>query len=183
MRVRLMEDRGFCSAIFGLGFSFGKTSGFQYPDGEAEGALYPIACKLAPKGDGHNKFLRQIILWIDCDAPLYWWKQFDQYKVATCTQSESTMHTLMKNEIHSWHFEGGLPTTTLFRLNDLRKQGNFDALNKELPQSYLQRRIITMSYETLRNICIQRRGHKLIEWDWFIDYMLSAVEHPEFLCK
>ena len=183
MRVRIMEEYGFAAAMFGLGFSYGRTSDFDYPENPLEETLYNRACKLASMGKGHNKFLRQIMLWIDCDAPLYWWKQFDQYKVATCTQSESTMHTLGKQQIQSWHFEKGLPTSTLFRLNSLKEAGDFDALNRELPQSFLQRRVITMSYETLRAIVEQRTGHKLVEWKYFIDHMLEFVAYPEFLCK
>lgn len=183
MRVRIMEEHGAYAAVFGLGLSYGKTSGHDYPAKPDLTGLYDRAEQLSDMGKGHNKFMRQIILWIDCDAPLYWWKQFDQYKVAVCTQSESTMHTLMKNEIHSTDFEGGLPTATLMRLNHLRCTNDFNKLNKELPQSYLQRRIITLSYENMRNIVEQRRGHKLEEWDFFIDSIIPYVKHPEFLCK
>jgi len=181
MRVKLLDERGFDIAMFGLGFSYGKTSGFERVPLDCGPDLYNRARQLAGMNKGHNKFLRQIMLWIDCDAPLYWWKQFDQYKVATVTQSESTMHTLMKNEIHSTDFEGGLPTPTLVRLNELREAKDFNKLNKELPQSYLQRRIITMSYATMREIREQRTGHKLAEWDWFIDAVLNNVCFPEFL--
>lgn len=90
MEVLILEEAGYREALYGLGFSFGLTS---HEDGYAEvimegpvrSRLEKRAHMLAGLGKGHDKFLRQIIMWVEVDAPLYWWKQFDQYKVATVT--------------------------------------------------------------------------------------------------
>ena len=131
---------------------------------------------------GHDKFLRQIGVVLDITAPLYWWKQMDTYKVGTVAQSESTMHTLLKNPITNDCFESGkVPDFYINFLEDLRQDGDFVKLNAWLPQSWLQRRIWTGNYAVLKNIILQRENHKLPEWKFFFDALLPALGHPELL--
>ena len=128
--------------------------------------------KLAAKGPSHRKFMRQILLSVDITAPRYWWTQFDTYKVGVTSCSESTMHTLMKRELalNDFAFAGddGYYKTLVDYLETLRWSGQFEKLVALLPQSYMQKRHVTMNYEVVRNIREQRKGHKLGEWKEFI---------------
>ena len=186
MRVRLMKEFGYEEALFGIGLSYGKVSGYATP-GEAQqhdawSRLCELAPKLASRGGGHDKFLRQIGVVLDITAPLYWWKQMDTYKVSTVAQSESTMHTLLKNPITNDCFEFGcVPDFYIDFLEDLRKHKDFSTLNACLPQSWLQRRIWTGNYAVLKNIILQRENHKLPEWKFFFDALFPALGHPELL--
>ena len=110
MRVRLMKEFGYEEALFGIGLSYGKVSGYATPEEAQQHDEWSRLCELAPTlalygAGGHDKFLRQIGVILDITAPLYWWKQMDTYKVSTVAQSESTMHTLLKNPITKDCFE------------------------------------------------------------------------------
>ena len=137
-------------------------------------------------GSEHRKYLRQIFVSMDITAPLYWWKEFDTYKVGTTANSCSTMHMMHRLEFelddfsHD-HFDSG---------NLLWLQGIIDQLNANreryletkdkqqwwnmiqlLPSSYNQRRTVTMNYENVVSMIHQRKGHKLDEWREFIDIL------------
>lgn len=187
MRVRLMKEFGYEEALFGIGLSYGKVSGYATPEEAMRHDEWSRLCELAPQlalygAGGHDKFLRQIGVILDITAPLYWWKQMDTYKVSTVAQSESTMHTLMKKPVTKDCFEfGQVPDFYVDFLEDLRQDGNFDKLNACLPQSWLQRRIWTGNYAVLKNIILQRDNHKLPEWKFFLDAIFPALGHPELL--
>lgn len=187
MRVRLMKEFGYEEALFGIGLSYGKVSGYATPEEARQHDEWSRLCELAPQlalygCGGHDKFLRQIGVILDITAPLYWWKQMDTYKVSTVAQSESTMHTLMKKPVTKYCFEARhVPDYYVNFLEDLRQDGNFDKLNACLPQSWLQRRIWTGNYAVLKNIILQRDNHKLPEWKFFLDAIFPALGHPELL--
>lgn len=211
MQVKILSEAGYNEALFGLGLSHGVTSNLYFEwyndlpywlrkDGiddseESEDLglkMENVAQRLAGKGMGHDKFLRQICVWLDITAPRYWWPEMDQYKVATVTQSESTMHTITKKEFTVKDFRFGYEKAYLQKvvdmLNELRNiyidtkdKAIWKMIIQLLPQSYLQRRILTCNYETLRNIIKQRTGHKLSEWAIFIDAIKSQAQHPELL--
>ena len=187
MRVRLMKEFGYEEALFGIGLSYGKVSGYATPEEAMQHDEWSRLCELAQTlalygAGGHDKFLRQIGVILDITAPLYWWKQMDTYKVSTVAQSESTMHTLLKKPITNDCFESGkVPDFYINFLEDLRQDGDFVKLNAWLPQSWLQRRIWTGNYAVLKNIVSQRENHKLPEWKFFLDALLPALGHPELL--
>ena len=187
MRVRLMKEFGYEEALFGIGLSYGKVSGYATPEEAMRHDEWSRLCELAPKlalcgAGGHDKFLRQIGVVLDITAPLYWWKQMDTDKVSTVAQSESTMHTLLKNPITNDCFEFGcVPDFYIDFLEDLRKHKDFSKLNACLPQSWLQRRIWTGNYAVLKNIILQRDNHKLPEWKFFFDALFPALGHHELL--
>lgn len=186
MRVWLMKEFGYEEALFGIGLSYGKVSGYATPEEAMQhdewSRLCELAQKLASRGGGHDKFLRQIGVILDITAPMYWWKQMDTYKVSTVAQSESTMHTLLKNPITKDCFEFRyVPDFYIDFLEDLRKHKDFSRLNACLPQSWLQRRIWTGNYAVLKNIILQRENHKLPEWKFFFDALFPALGHPELL--
>jgi hypothetical protein len=187
MRVWLMKEFGYEEALFGLGLSYGKVSGYATPEEAMQHDGWSRLCELATElalygAGGHDKFLRQIGVILDITAPLYWWKQMDTYKVGTVAQSESTMHTLLKNPVTKDCFESGkVPDFYINFLEYLRQDEDFVKLNAWLPQSWLQRRIWTGNYAVLKNIILQRENHKLPEWKFFFDALLPTLGHPELL--
>jgi hypothetical protein len=150
--------------------------------GEKDKALM---LKLIKAGPEHSKFLRMLPVFLEIKAPLYWWKQFDTYKVGTVTCSESTMHTLTHKPLELTDFEiydtGSDEAIQVMQnlidyINKLIDEykiskgvNEFDAIIRLLPESYLQRRFVKTNYAVLANIVKQRKGHKLSEWDFFID--------------
>lgn len=175
--------------ILGIGLSYGLTSGLNVSDlvkrehKDTGAKLFSIASKLAHAGNGENKFLRQLPVTLDITAPMYWWKEFDTYKIGTTAQSESTMHTLLKNPITQDNFENFIPEDTVAHLEDLRVNKKFSELINELPMGWLQRRIVTCNYAVLQNMYNQRKNHKLPEWHIFCSAVLRGVDHPEWIDK
>lgn len=145
-----------------------------------------LAIKLIKAGSEHRKFLRQILVSVDITAPRYWWTEFDTYKVGTVANSCSTMHKIHSKEFGTDDFsyenmsKGGLESLSVtidvlntarrFYLRTKDKKYWYDMI-KLLPQSYNQKRTVTMNYENLLNMCSkgQRRFHKLD--DWSIDFI------------
>lgn len=204
MKVSVITESGYAKALFGIGLSYGLTSGKQCfsdlfdkldewdnqeipKEYQEEYVLFQrlekIARKLALKGNAENKFLRQISVILDVEAPLYWWKEADTYKVGTTAQSESTMHTLMKTDISQDNFEKPIWPVTLERLKNLQRARDFDQLVNELPCGWIQRRILTCNYAVLQNIYAQRNDHKLKEWLFFCSSVIALVDHPYFITR
>lgn len=146
-----------------------------------------LAQTLIRAGSEHRKFMRQIFVSVDITAPLYWWKEFDTYKVATVSNSCSTMHKLADTPITLDCFECAemLLPGMVEELEKLRQQYNetkdktiWKKLIVNLPESWLQKRTVTMNYENLLGICSkgQRRSHKLTEWS--VDFIQWARNLP-----
>lgn len=138
-------------------------------------------------GTEHCKFLRQIICWVDITAPRFWWTEFDTYRAGVEKNSCSTMHTIMRRPFTDEDFAGVLPGGIIADLNALResyiasnetteKQAIWRRLIERLPQSYMQKRTVSMSYQAIRAMCRQRKGHKLTEWH---DFIAWAKDLPE----
>lgn len=184
MRAEKVEEAGYAAALRGLAHN--KK---QSPE-----AMPAVASKLSGHDGGHNKFLESIIVWLDVQAPRYWWQEADTFRLST-KQSESTMHTLRRElagidrtdpaaiqRFLDATFEPG--SCTPQALEDLLAVLDTDDLveiKKRLPEGFLQRRMWCMSYRTLRNIILQRRTHRLPHWRCFIEQVLAQVEHPELL--
>ena len=187
MKVVILEEHGIDFAFAGLGLSFSVTSSTIHegllvsPDDPLFDRMMCRAEKLSGLGGGHDKFLRSIMVNMAITAPMYWWKQFDTYKVGTVTQSESTMHTLMVFPINARMFEGEISPVFIKTLEDFRLAGDFDALNRHLPQSFLQTRAVSINYAALRNIIRQRQNHKLPEWSLFVEEVLNQCRYPKLL--
>lgn len=116
-------------------------------------------------GTDHRKFMRMITVYLDITAPLYWWKEFDTYKVGTVANSCSTMHKIADKEF----------TLADYRENYLETKDKQDwwQMIQLLPSSYNQRRTVMLNYEVLANIYKSRRNHKLDEWHTFCDWIES----------
>lgn len=148
--------------------------------------------RLKTAGPSHRKFLRQILVCMDVTAPLYWWKEFDQYRVAVTSNSCSTMHKIHAKEFvwEDFSFEhlftdnstefleiadkilDGLNTARDMYLETKDKKYWWQMIQL-LPASYNQKRTITCNYETLLNIYETRQNHKLDEWKDFCNWILS----------
>ena len=143
--------------------------------------------RLVAAGTDHSKFMRFLPVTVDVTAPLYWWKEFDTYKVGTVANSCSTMHKIHSKpfDIDDFSHDHMTPDTLAYmqtvvdRLEQIRLKYMNEGKNKEdwydmiqlLPSSYNQMRTCTMNYETLVNIYHARKAHKLVEWHTFCDWI------------
>ncbi|MGC6174231.1 hypothetical protein [Lacrimispora sp. 38-1] len=155
-----------------------------------------LARRLRKAGSDHRKFIRQIFVSVDVTAPLYWWKEYDTYKVSTVANSTSTMHKMhskpfdMDDFSHDHMTEGTLAFmgTVVEELEKIRLR-YIETKNKEdwydmiqlLPTSYNQMRTCTLNYETLINIYFARRGHKLKEWHTFCSWIETLPYAKELI--
>lgn len=166
---------------------------FEFVLGENDSKL---ATKLCKAGSDHRKFMRQILVSVDITAPLYWWKEFDTYKIGTVANSQSTMH-----KIHSKPFE-----TSDFSVEDMTMNSRLfmvmlvnelESLRLDyietkdkcywrdmiqlLPSSYNQMRTVTMNYENLINMYKARNNHKLTEWHALCDWIETLPYAKELI--
>lgn len=162
--------------------------------GEADRDFGKRLCRV---GSDERKFIRQIFVSVDITAPLYWWKEFDTYKVGTVANSTSTMH-----KIHAKSFEredfshDRLDEKGLAVLDHLIEYLESERVkfceNREdrqswhnmiqlLPSSYNQMRTVTLNYENLVNIYYARRAHKLAEWHTFCDWIKTLPYAEDFI--
>ena len=138
-----------------------------------------LASRLAKAGSDHRKFLRQILVSMDITAPLYWWKEFDTYKVGTVANSTSTMHKIQAKDFSREDFSfdrmsedclAVLDSVIAYleaercRFNETKDKAHWHNMIQLLPSSFNQMRTVTMNYEVLINIYYARRHHKLSEW-------------------
>lgn len=167
--------------------------------------------KLIKAGSEHRKFMRQILVSVDITAPLYWWKEFDTYKVGTVSNSTSTMHKLAStpitidcfemddfDDVELWEcsydfskekvglkWENLIETLEFIRqrYNATKDKRYWKELIRLLPESWLQKRTITMNYENILNMYRQRKNHKLTEWSKsFCDWVKTLPYAEELIC-
>ena len=169
-----------------------------------------LMMKLRNAGTDHRKFMRMIVVYVDITAPLYWWKEFDTYKVGTVANSCSTMHKIHAKEFEIDDFSHEHLNCrsisdlqhTIARLNrtrDLYLYGGFDYDKNDnwvkfepkskciwwqmiqlLPSSYNQKRTVMLNYEVLANIYKSRKDHKLDEWHEFCDW-IKTLPYSELI--
>lgn len=163
--------------------------------------------RLAAAGNDHGKFLRMINVTVDVEAPLYWWKEFDTYKIGTVANSCSTMHKIAEKEFN-W---GDFSNEHLTHTDSHHMDENEDAMNalqvvinslnynrnkyletkdkkywwqmiQILPSSYNQKRTVQLNYAVLKNIYHARRNHKLDEWHTFCHF-IESLPHSELITE
>ena len=154
-----------------------------------------LAQALIKGGPEHRKFMRQIFVSVDITAPLYWWKEFDTYKVATVANSTSTMHKIHAKEfeLEDFSYQKLQPRAleclkdTISELNywrakynETKDKSDWEQMIELLPSSYNQRSTLDMNYETLKNIYHARKNHKMTEWHTFCD-MIRELPYSEFI--
>lgn len=142
--------------------------------------------RLSKAGSDHSKYLRMINVTCDITAPLYWWKEYDTYKVGTVANSCSTMHKLHAKEFElsdfSWELLNGRSLRVLeavidelnFNRNafvETKERYYWDQMIQLLPTSYDQKRTVQLNYQVLKNIYFSRRNHKLDEWHTLCDWI------------
>lgn len=155
-----------------------------------------LARRLRRAGSDHRKYLRQIFVSVDVTAPLYWWKEYDTYKVATVANSTSTMHKITSKpfSLDDFSHDHMTPGTEAFmrtvvaeleaiRLRYLATKDKKDWYDiiQLLPSSYNQMRTCSFNYETLINIYFARKDHKLAEWHTFCDWILTLPYARELI--
>lgn len=160
-----------------------NTADFQFVLGDND---LELMRKLYRAGSEHRKHLRQIFVSMDIIAPLYWWKEFDTYKVGTVANSCSTMHTIHKRDLamddfsadHLDEWSKTVLSRVIGRINDARKnyvetgdKNEWWQIIQLLPSSFNQRRTVTMNYENVVTIIKQRSGHKLDEWREMVEVL------------
>ena len=190
-----------CPCHDGLDCDCPMVEGIQEPAIECKEALeksafcvgendYDLMMRLAKAGPEHAKYRRMIVVYADVTAPLYWWKEYDTYKIGTVANSCSTMHKIHSKQFELSDFSHEHLTFSssialqevIYNLNYWREQYDMDNTDKQrkecwwqmiqlLPQSYNQKRTIMLNYEVLANIYRQRKGHKLDEWRDFCKWI------------
>ena len=189
------SDSGFCDTIGDKYGNIIKPENYRVGPND-----YDLMTRLRNSGTDHRKFMRMITVYVDITAPLYWWKEFDTYKVGTVANSCSTMHKIHEKEFYEEDFsferlESGYEEhkgddamhtaycsmqNTIYALNRLRYMYNitknkkyWDAMIQLLPSSYNQKRTVMLNYEVLANMYKSRKDHKLDEWHVFCDWIES----------
>ena len=178
--------------------SWDRMDSYYNEDGEfvmGENDL-SLAKKLAKAGSDHRKFLRQIIVSMDITAPLYWWKEFDTYKVGTVANSCSTMHKIQAKEFSREDFSCDRldePSLALLdsviaflegercKFNETKDKQAWHNMIQLLPSSFNQMRTVTKNYEVLINIYYARRNHKLAEWHTLCDTIAALPYAKEII--
>lgn len=183
-----------------------SAKGHIFVDSDAEGyfelAIGPndqnLMMTLCNAGTDHRKFMRMITVYLDITAPLYWWKEFDTYKVGTVANSCSTMHKIAAKEFtledfsheHLQEDSVAVLETVIHTLNVHRDWFNNKVLDDPkidwwqmiqlLPSSYNQKRTVMLNYEVLANIYKSRRHHKLDEWHTLCDW-IEGLPYSELI--
>ena len=164
---------------------------------------YNLMKHLCNAGTDHRKFMRMITVYVDITAPLYWWKEFDTYKVGTVANSCSTMHKIQakeftledfSNEHLEWTdapeecYEAGDILSLTIKMLNVNRHRYLETKNKKywwqmiqlLPSSYNQKRTVMLNYEVLANIYKSRKNHKLDEWHDFCRW-IESLPYSEFI--
>lgn len=191
MRTKIISGPCFVDeALFGIGLSYGLTSDMKCDAAFRKSPTYKqleqVSRKLSHMQGGHNKFLETITLTLDVKAPRYWWQEFDTYRAGVTKQSESTMHTIMTRELNPEDFEHGINSKTwqylvkqrsayLHEKDPERKERLFVMLKNDLPEGFLQRRIVCLNVKTLQNMYNQRKTHRLPEWRQFFEDIVAGI--------
>ena len=155
-----------------------------------------LAKRLRKAGSDHRKYMRQIFVSVDIAAPLYWWKEYDTYKVATVANSTSTMHKIHSKPFTRADFSHdhmseealaaldsmiGVLEQLRLRFVETKDKQAWYSMIQLLPESYEQLRTCTFNYETLVHIYFARRDHKLEEWHRFCDWILELPYAKELI--
>lgn len=158
---------------------------------------YKLLMRLAKAGSDHRKWMRMVTVYVDITAPLYWWKEFDTYKVGTVANSCSTMHKIHAKEFELADFSHDhLLNEGVEVLRDVIKALNrfrryfledkdkvwWQQMIQLLPSSYNQKRTIMLNYEVLRNMYHARKNHKLEEWRAFCEW-IETLPYKEFITE
>jgi len=190
VNFQTVEIAGFASAIAGMRHplkSYDKADSVYDEEGNLHIGQndYDLAKRLCQAGSSeHAKFLRQIEVWVNITAPRFWWAEEATYKIGTTENSQSTMHTLMRDgvkeeDIYFFFGEDEMANEAMRNyinvINELIalyktlepgdiKEQYFEKIKAMLPEGFIQTRMVSLNYEVLRNMYRQRKGHRLRGW-------------------
>lgn len=186
MKVEILLEAGYAPAMLGLSLNKLKDPA----------NMPAVARRLAGKDQGHDKFLRMIDIWLDVTAPRFFWAEMDQYKIGRnqlpdgdegdiITESASTMNNIKDRDLTNEDFEYILWSPYLRWLNSVLAAVRsdivpLDEFKSELPEGYLQRRILKINYAVAYDIIATRSTHRLPQWHVFCE-VLRGLEHAELL--
>jgi len=184
MKTVVLREAGYEEALLGMALSYYDHAiplEIWWNEEKIERAK-KRALALAFRGGGHNKFLESMQVWLFVQASRDFWSEMDTYRVGISKQSSSTMHTLSKRYATKEDFESGTNPLCIEAFNKvLSLKPCVTTLKKNLPEGFLQTRIISTNYKVLQNIAFQRKGHRLKQWNSFLKMLQKQLEHPEFI--
>lgn len=210
MEFNTLDVQGFDSAIHGMRNplkSYDKADSKWVLDDTDEHFIigpndYKLAKGLWKGGTEHRKWMRQVVVWVEITAPRYWWSEFDTYKIGTSANSESTMHTILKESFNQSQFEWpqfngsdkiieNIFTEYINSIKLIRDYANkTEGKDKEryqqilkamLPESFLQKRTICLNYEVLATMYRQRKNHRLPQWSKNFVSWVNTLPYNEFI--
>ena len=173
-------------------------SGYNNGEFEIGENDYKLLKNLTIAGPEHRKWNRMVTVTVDITAPLYWWKEYDTYKVGTVANSCSTMHKIQAKEFelgdfsheHLEEYPKWLLSEVIVELNKNREDFNrtkdkdyWWQMIQLLPSSYEQKRTVQLNYEVLNSMWHARKNHKLDEWREFCDTVEDCLPYSEFITK
>ena len=181
------EVMGWQHAIRGMGNPLNSWKMSDSADGIIGEKDNDLMIRLSNAGTDHRKYMRMITVYLDINAPLYWWKEYDTYKVGTVANSCSTMHKIQAKEFVIDDFSHEhlnsesinkilMPTIEMlnqYRLKfiETKDKDYWWQMIQLLPSSFNQKRTVLLNYEVLANIYKSRKGHKLDEWRTFCEWI------------
>ena len=185
MKITILEEAGYEWAGLGLSYSYKdrKIPLNEWWTEERKEKAYKRMKLLAHKDGGHNKFLESIMVWMEIEAPRSFWSEMDTYRTGISKQSESTMHTLNKREPERCDFEIYTldETVEFYKLVWKQYKNDIAVLKENLPEGFLQARIVCTNYKTLRNLVWQRENHRYKWWKKFCEDLRKQIKNPEFI--
>ena len=201
IKIENIEVYGFETAIRGARNPMNSwdrmDSGYNNGKFEIGENDYKLLKNLTIAGPEHRKWNRMVTVTMDITAPLYWWKEYDTYKVGTVANSCSTMHNIQAKEFvlddfsheHLGEYLEWLLSEVILELNENREKFNrtkdkdyWWQMIQLLPSSYNQKRTVHLNYEVLGSMYHQRRHHKLDEWVEFCD-TIKTLPYSEFITR
>lgn len=196
MEVQILEEAGYVWALCGASLSF-KDESIPFKDWwtpERFQSMEKTSKGLAFKDGGHNKFLESMQVWVYVKAPRGWWQEFDTYRSGITKNSASTMHTIQRrpitlddcepftdNRVVNVFNDILIEATDNFSSTKMLKGEELEKVKWNLPEGFLQSRIVNTNYKTIRNMILQRRSHRLPQWQLFIDNFRLQCQHPDIL--
>lgn len=195
MKIKTLEIRGFEPAIRAMRLpmkSGEKSDSGRCEEDESTYIIGPNDLKLAQSlvkaGQDHSKFLRQIVVWAEIEAPRYFWTEFDTYGRGVEKVSESTMHTILKDEFDESCFEKGTDPEIIRVFKEVVENSKYLLpsdrkllIKKCLPESFLQTRGVMISYAMLRHMYHQRKNHQLPEWRITFCQWIKTLPYAELI--
>lgn len=197
MKFENTEISGFKNAIIGMRLPMCKNMNEAIEKSDSNFNInyigekdLDLAKRLVNNGEPHCKFMRMIHVQVAITAPMFWWSEADTYKVGTVANSTSKMHKLAVTEITRDCFECPdlIGSDIINNLEDTRRRclrtkapEDWKELLVNLPNSWLQTRMIDFNYSVIRNIYHQRKNHKLVEWHAFCDWVETLPYFNEFI--